>query len=210
MKPSLKKNDFSFVRRATLTFALVTLLSGALLGGSWYALNQQIDNRNAALAQRDQAVTQHQEAENETQEIRQFQPKYIGLKERGFIGEEKRLNWIEAIRDSQETRKLLPVAYEIAAQFPFALDPSVTLGEQTLYGSKMTLRMKLWHEMDLFQLLDDLKQKGFYVPTECLLVRSSGAAGNPSSAGLDAECKLVWLTLGAPQSPAALEQAEAQ
>ena len=92
--------------------------------------------------------------------------------------------------------------YSIAARQTLEADPSVSTGGMELRGSVMTLDMKLWHEMDLLNLLDDLKTRGVFVPLECELRRTGAGQENPSPAGLDAQCRLVWLTLDAPQAPA--------
>lgn len=72
----------------------------------------------------------------------------------------------------------------------------------------MRLQMDLLHEMDLLNLLDDLRQAGYFAVQDCSLKRhaAAAAAAGPGSGGvatptLGAECELLWLTLGSAPVP---------
>jgi hypothetical protein len=191
---SFMKNDFPLIRKALIVL-VISLLSGAALVGAGRAfLAKQQDGMNQAQAQRGDALSKRRQAETDKQEIHDYQPKFVTLRERGFVGEERRLDWIEHIKHIRESRKLLPITYEISAQQVFQVDPEVPIGDLELRGSKMKLRMDLLHEGDLLNFLDDLKRKGFYTVQECTIKR---AGTEPESAHLPlvTECAVYWLTL---------------
>ena len=192
---SFVKDDFPLLRKALIVLVASLLLSAALVFAGKAILIKQQDNMNQAQAQRNDANSKLHQAENDKQEIHDYQPKFLTLRERGFVGEERRLDWIEHIKQIRENRKLLPITYEISAQQVFQVDPEVTLGDLELRGSKMKLQMELLHEGDLLNFLDDLKHKGFYTVQECKVKR---AGTEPESAHLPlaAECVIYWLTLG--------------
>lgn len=192
---SFMKDDFPLLRKALIVLIASLLLSAALVVAGRAILLKQQDDMAQAQAQRNNANNKLHQAENDKQEIHDYQPKFVTLRERGFVGEERRLDWTEHIKQIRENRKLLPLSYEISAQQVFQVDPEVALGDLELRGSKMKLQMELLHEGDLFNFLDDLKHKGFYTVQECKVKR---AGMEPESAHLPlaAECVIYWLTLG--------------
>jgi hypothetical protein len=189
------KDDFPLIRKAFIVLIASLLLSAALVGAGRTLRLKQQDSMNQAQAQRSDSNNKLRQAENDKQEIQDYQPRFATLRERGFVGEERRLDWMEYIQRIRESRKLLPIAYEISAQQVFQVGPEVTLGDLELRGSKMKLQMGLLHEGDLLNFLDDLKHKGFYTVQECKVKR---AGTEPESAHLPlaAECVIYWLTLG--------------
>lgn len=190
------KNDVPLIRTALIVFGISLLLSGALVLLSSAVLSKWQGERNQAQAQRNQTREQYKQVGNEKREIEEFQSKFVQLRKRGFIGEEKRLEWLERIRQIQESRKLLPLTYEFSAQQPFQSDPSMPVSDFELRGSKMKLRMHLLHEMDLFNFLDDLKSSTFHTVQACTLKSPDTAPTEPLAARLLAECTLYWPTLG--------------
>lgn len=189
-------NELPLIRLPLLCFAVTLALGGLLVAASAWYLHQ----RNAALAhtqqQRNLAYDKFAHVENEKLEIRDFQPRFIALRNKGLIGEERRLEWVDAIRQIQERRKLLPISYEIEAQQPFKLEAATALGEYQLRGSRMNLHMDLLHEMDLFDFLDELHQRSYYTMQDCSIKRSTTGQNAAIAPTLAADCTLYWLTLG--------------
>lgn len=193
---SFMKNDFPLIRKAFIILVASLLSSAALVGAGKAILIKQQDGMNQAQAQRSDALSKRRQAENDKQEIHDYQPKFVILRERGFVGKERRLDWMENIKHIRESRKLLPITYEISAQQVFQADPEISLGSLELRGSKIQLKMYLLHEGDLLNFLDDLKHKGFYTVQECTVKRAGGMPENLQSPRLTSECTLYWLTLG--------------
>jgi hypothetical protein len=196
-KRSFLRDDFPAIRRASITFLISILVGAAFVFGSAYLLQNRLEANAQAQPLDNQAREKYTRAENEMREIQDFQPIYIQLMAKGVIGEEKRLDWMEEIKHIQEQRTLLPINYEISAQQPFQVDPTFDTGMLELRGSKMLVKMNLWHEMDLLNFLDDLRAKQFYSLHACEIKRS-GTSGNDRklTPRLSAECTLYWITLG--------------
>lgn len=192
---SFMKDDFPLIRKALIILIASLLSSAALVGTGRAILIKQQNGKNQAQSQRNDANNKRRQAETDKQEIHDYQPKFVTLRERGFVGEERRLDWMEHIQHIRESRKLLPIAYEISAQQVFQVDPEITLGDLELRGSKMKLQMDLLHEGDLLNFLDDLKHKGFYTAQECTVKRAGTAPGG-TYLPIAAECVIYWLTLG--------------
>lgn len=192
---SFVRDDFPLIRKALIVLIASLLLSAALVSAGRTILLKQQGEMTLAQMQRNDANSKHRQAENDKQEIQAYQSKFVTLRERGFVGEEKRLDWIEHIQHIRESRKLLPINYEISAQQVFHVDPEVSTGDLELRGSKMKLQMDLLHEGDLLNFLNDLKRKGFYTVQECK-VKRAGAESESAHLPLAAECFIYWLTLG--------------
>lgn len=190
------RDDLPLIRKALITLGVSLALSAAAIGASQTTLHEFRDGMNLAQAQRNEARNKLLQAETERREILDYQPKYIALREREFIGEEKRLDWIEQIRQIREKRKLLPIVYEISAQRPIQANLPMPPLNLELRGSKIRLGMDLLHELDLLNFLDDLKSKGSYTVRECAVKRLAAPSESPRSPRLAAECTLYWLTLG--------------
>lgn len=192
---SFVKDDFPLIRKAFIVLIASLLLSAALVGAGRTIRLKQQDDMTQAQVQRNDANNKLRQAENDKQEIQDYQPRFVTLRERGFVGEERRLDWMEQIQHIRESRKLLPITYEISAQQVFQVGPEVSIGNLELRGSKMKLQMGLLHEGDLLNFLDDLKHKGFYTVQECK-VKRAGAEPESAHLPLAAECVIYWLTLG--------------
>ncbi len=193
---SFLRDDFPVIRKASITLGACIMFAVVLKGGSGFLLSKQQASKVQAQSELAQAQGKYQVAENEKNEIRDFQPKYVQLVRRGFVGEEKRLDAIEHVRHIQESRKLLPITYDISPQQAFQLDASIQTGELELRGSKLVVRMGLLHEMDLLTFLTDLRSKGTFSPQACSFKSSESAKITLLSANLQGECTLYWVTMG--------------
>lgn len=201
--------EFSQVRTALLVFLATLACSvGAIVFSRW-ALHDAQASQTRAQQLRNEARQRYVNVETEKQEIAIYQPQFAVLRERGLIGQENRLEWVEAIRQVQEQRRLLPISYEIAPQQPVVMEPALDLGGYSMRGSRMKLHMELLHEGDLFSLLSDLRARSHYTVQDCSIKRAA-SGGNPAAApdaplapALSADCTLNWLTLTRTAAPPA-------
>jgi hypothetical protein len=216
---------FGQIRTAALTAAAAVIIGVTLVAAT--SLSQQDADQGLQRAQRlrDAAHARYAHVDNEKRDIRNFQQRYVELRQRGLIGEERRLEWVDAIRQVQEDLQLPPLSYEIDPQQPVRLEAALDLGEYQLRGSRMRLHMELLHEMDLFDFFAGLHARGFFAAQDCTLKRLAtanggqpGAPGIPGEAGasgpngpgaptLGADCTLNWITMapaGAGGPPVAL------
>jgi hypothetical protein len=202
--------EFALIRSAVLTAAgAVTIGLTCVLFSGW---RQQAADAELQRVQRvrDTAYSRYAHVDNEKRDIRNFQQRYIELRARGLIGEEKRLEWVDAIRQAQEQQRLLPLSYEIDPQQPVRLESALDLGDYQLQGSRMRLHMDLLHEMDLFNFFADLRERGFFAVQDCAIKRlgviagagglagaagPTGAAGTAAGPTLGADCTLNWITM---------------
>jgi hypothetical protein len=197
-------NEFGLIRTAALTaVAAVTIGMTCVLATGWR--HQDADEALQRVQRvRDAAYSRYAHVDNEKRDIRDFQQRFIELRERGLIGEERRLEWVDAIRQTQERRQLLPLSYEIDPQQPVRLESALDLGEYQLQGSRMRLHMELLHEMDLFNFFADLRERSFFAVQDCSIKRLgavAGAAGALEGPTLGADCTLNWITMAPAVKP---------
>ena len=196
----MKREDLDW---PVLTGALVTLLvsvvvSGALIGGGFYFQKQMLLDFTRNNAQF-QAISQRYLAVDEEEKlIRKFYPRFIELYNKGIIGKEQRLNWLEVLRESGDRIRLPSLSYEIKSQEVYAPQFSASLGRYQLFSSKMALTMQMLHEGDmvsLFQLLD-AHAAGAYSVTECRFSKATPEIDmNPVKGNIVTKCDLNWFTI---------------
>lgn len=200
--------EFALISRPVLAFAATLLLGAAAALLS----REQLDERRADLRHAQQlrsaAFDRFSQVEQEKREMRDYEMPFVALRDQGLIGAERRLEWIDAIRQIRAQRNLLAIDYEFDAQQPLRLDTALALGDYQLLASRMRLHLDLLHEGDLFNFLDDLKQTHYFSVQECSLKRNTLTRGALLAPTLSADCVLHWLTLGrADAAPATVKGA---
>ena len=182
--------------RLSLAAALLMIALGAT--GVHLALasaRQAHAEQAAAQRQRDEIDDKLRRVRSEEAEIKQKSAVFHRLQQRGMIGEEQRLDWVELLKTIRERRRLLELRYEIAPQR--ALD-AITSGALSFYASAMKIELKLLHEEDLTRLLGDLRQQAgpLIRVRSCKLARLPRISGD-IAAPLQADCQIDWITLRA-------------
>lgn len=191
--------DWHFLRAPLLTL-LATLLLGATLVFFTY---QQFNQSRGALKQQQNAL---QEARNRLQKsgdekdrILRYRAAFLALQQHGLVGEEQRINWVDALRAASLQLKMFGVNYQIEAQQAYQ-SPAVTdAGPYRLRQSLMKINMGLLHEEDLPRFMTALAdlQAGFFIIKECDIQRQGSARNETAGVRpyLNADCSLAWLTM---------------
>ena len=130
--------------------------------------------------------------------IKEQYPRFVNLYRRGIVGEEKRLDWVEILKNAAATLKLPGLRYEITSREAYSPAFPLVTGPYQVSTSTMKLELGLLHENDLASLLQDLDEKapGIYTVKECKLTRAQNVvAEKPDDENVKAECDLLWFTL---------------
>ncbi|WP_338849187.1 hypothetical protein V8J88_09565 [Massilia sp. W12] len=193
--PDFMRDDLPHLRKAFM-FAGISLGLSVLFGlGSLFLQDWQAAQKQEAMQARAAAQAKLQEVENEKRAILDSQPEYIKLRKQNIVGEENRLEWIDAVRQIQNEHNFLPVSYEILPQQTLPADPALNLANLELRGSRMGLNMKLLHEMDLYVFLQQLRAQHFFLPLACNIQRIGPTQDNPQPTGMAADCTLLFITM---------------
>ncbi|MCP5150827.1 MAG: hypothetical protein H6983_21630 [Ectothiorhodospiraceae bacterium] len=145
----------------------------------------------------------YQTVDEEERTMATYLPHYRDLEAVGVIGRERRLDWIEALREVARELKLPSVRYDLGSQDRYTPAFKVDSGAYEVYASRMTLNLGLLHEEDLPRLLEVLRERavGLFTVSSCAIERVAPEFGrSPTEANLNARCTLEWLTIRQPET----------
>jgi len=181
---------------ALAAFAL--LLVGIALtwtsGESLRAARQQLA---AAQAERMQNGERLARIAEEEREVKEKIAVYQQMKQLNILGEERRLEWADAMTRIRAQRELLDMRYRVERQKLLVSLPGKPANVD-FYASTMKVELALLHEEDLLRFLADLRNSGnaYYAVKKCTLSRAGSAAtGTGIAPRLRAECDIDLITV---------------
>lgn len=200
----LEKHDWQKLQKPLLALVAAGIVVIPLFGFSQYYSMQQEQALQSQQNLLNAARQRYQSSGAEKEMITEYLPKYQALIAKGFVGEERRIEWVENLREQHKNNKLFGIKYSISHQEKYAPAFLANLGGFTLNRSVMKLELDMLHEGDLLQLTEALSSKNSapYILRDCAITRlnSGGALSNQLVANLHAQCELDWLTLREPAS----------
>jgi hypothetical protein len=188
------------LRKLALPVLAALLLLGAGGGLIWAAdAALKAAQRQAAAAQRERQLSTERLARiaEEEREVKEKINVYQRLKALNIIGEERRLEWADAIARIRAQRELLDVRYRVERQRLLLSAPGKP-GNIDFYASAMRVDLQLLHEEDLLRFLNDLRDSGnaYYSVRNCSMSRTGSAGtGATMAARLRADCSIDLITL---------------
>ena len=199
---SMARQDWRKLRYPLVGLGLALVLVGLLVSfaDQYRQKNEKEFQEQQALL--NQARQKFQSSGLEKDTIIQYLPAYNQLIASGFIGEERRIEWIENLRQIHETHKLFSIDYSIGLQESYKPSFMPNLGNFKLQRSTMKIDLDMLHEGDLIHLLSGLEnQSSPYIVRDCEISRPLGTVidSKTMAANLKAVCEIDWLTLRDPQ-----------
>ncbi len=170
------------------------LVAGLLVWGSQLDAGKAEQERSIATAAKNQIEQRLRQVRTEEQEIRERTQLLQQLQNSGITGDEKRLDWMEMLRETQRELRIPGMSYEFGAQ------TSLDKGEDATYtwfSSPLLLKLRLLHEEDLLNFLARVEKnaRALVIVRSCkLALLPSQANGREVMAQLSAECDMQWLT----------------
>lgn len=192
----LRPADFRKIRNSTVAAVLMAVVGAtSLYFTSDAKKNAQLAQKNSA-RQRAELDTKLKQVRDEESEIKEKSIIFGKLRERGVIGDEQRLEWVELLKSIRDKHQLLELEYEISPQHPLE---GASTNDFAYYASTMKLQLKLLHEEDLLRLLGDLRNqaKALIAVKSCNVSRLAPTPEEraTSHANLAATCEIDWITL---------------
>jgi hypothetical protein len=183
---------------APLAIALALVGAGAALmwsaAGALRSAQAQLVVAQTERRQNNERLARIAEEEREVSEKIDV---YQRLKSLNILGEERRLEWADAITRIRTERELLDLRYIVERQKLLTSAPGKP-GSVDFYASTMKVELALLHEEDLLRFLADLRQSGnaFYAVKKCALTRTGQAvAGATMTPRLRGECDIDLITV---------------
>ncbi len=181
-----------------LLLALVLLATGA--GMIWHArqvLQQSGQDLAAARIERVQARDRLSKIAEEEREVKANIEVYRQLRTLGIIGDERRLEWVDAMARIRASRELLDLRYSVERQKLLQSAPGKPANVD-FFSSTMKVELALLHEGDLLGFLSDLRGSGnaYYSVQKCAITRTGQAAtGANLVPRLRASCAIDLITI---------------
>ncbi len=179
-------------------FGLAIAVSAGLVFSSYWFKSSHANTRDGNF----ERLQSLQETENNTRKsgkiYNNFYGKYKKLDNSGFLGEERRLQWIETLRQASTDEALHDIEYNISEQRPYNGHLFVAQEQFTVQQSEMELKFGLSHEGKLLAFLRLLEQgdKGVFDIQQCTIKPAFTQTGiKPWDANITANCHLNWYTL---------------
>ncbi len=179
-------------------FALlaVLLIGLAIAAGVWSTggTGKARVERDAAAARKLETEKRLGRVRTEEQEIKARTQQFQQMELAGMIGQEKRLEWTELLRDLQRRLRLPGMNYEFGPQVPLE---SLAGADYAFYSSQLKIQLRVAHEEDLLNFVGQLQKeaKALVVLRGCKLSRLPGGSTARDAAQLAGECTMEWITL---------------
>ncbi|MBI1174935.1 MAG: hypothetical protein GC139_06685 [Sideroxydans sp.] len=194
------KSDLPHIKWGLLALLLASGASGAaiLFSQNFLAGSQQA--HKTAERQLTEARRNLSAATDDQQNMASYAQEYSILLKRNIIGNEQRLDWVDALERLRHRNFVLDFSYNISPQHSYQPPVSLDPGNFNLNRSDMTLSFDLLHTGQLVNFFNALQadSKGWFMLDGCSITRIAGTINNSgpgTTPQLKAECKGGWLTL---------------
>jgi hypothetical protein len=181
-----------------LLIALALIACGvALLRVADTSLKGEKARLAAASAERKQNAERLARIAEEEREVKEKLDVYQQLKAINVLGEERRLEWADAIARIRTQRELLDLRYRVERQQLLVSVPGKPANVD-FFSSTMHVNLALLHEEDLLRFLSDLRASGnaFYSVKRCQISRfGPPAAAANLTPRLRADCEINLITI---------------
>lgn len=199
---NLSKQDWNKLRYPIIFLGIALIVATLLVG---YAEKRRDDQQQAMMQQEsqlNQARQRYQASGQEREVITQYLPLYQQLIQDGFIGEERRLEWVDGLRTIHQQNKLFGINYTIETQQEYKPTFAMNVGPFNLQRSIMKLELAMLHEGDLLTLINalDAQQTTPFIVRDCEVTRTGATNTSTFGPNLRADCELDWLTIREPQA----------
>lgn len=195
---TLTRRDLRKLALPLAAMLALLLVAGLLAWNTQSDAAQAERERSAAIAARNQIDQRLRQVANEEQEIKERAHLLQRLQGTGIAGEERRLDWMELLRDTQRDLRLPGMKYEFGVQT--TLDGG-KLATDGWYASPLRIQFRLLHEGDLLNFLARIQKdaSALVIVRACKLGPLPGQSDTRATmAQLGAECEMQWLTVRRP------------
>ncbi|TDI74012.1 MAG: hypothetical protein E2O82_04780 [Betaproteobacteria bacterium] len=184
--------------RGLLIISVLTLVLGAIIAYvSNGVLIEAQQSKITADREWSEAHRKLERTKSEKEDLQGYYHQYQNLVEQNVIGQERRLDWIEAIEKIRNKLNIFSVKYKLEPQETLNFETVTTNNSFDLHRSNMTLDFSLLHEGQLLNFLDTLSKeaKGMYLLESCTITRNDFVRQLRFIPNLQAKCTLGWITL---------------
>ena len=201
---NLGLRDIPALGQPLIVFGAILALGAAGIVYTGKLIKQGRADLAAAQVQLKEANERVARSGEEVDTLRRYIGPYQQLERLGIVGEEQRLNWIDALRVANIDAQLYGVDYEVGSQMPYSFAEEVNAGGLAVQQSMMKVKLGLLYETDLLTFFRVLAQQnvGAFAVNQCSLQRLTSDVSKPlNQPTLRAECDVAWVTIPPPAAP---------
>jgi hypothetical protein len=188
------------LRKLLLPVLAVLLAIGAGAALIWFS-ERSVDAAQRSLvtarAERTEDTQRLARIAEEEREVKEKLEVYRQLRQLNVLGEERRLEWADAIARIRTERELLDLRYRVERQKLLVSLPGKPAAVD-FYASPMKVELAMLHEGDLLRFLADLRASGnaYHSVRKCSVVRTgAGAGGAVIAPRLRGDCEIDLITI---------------
>ena len=201
----LNPQDLRKLRNPLIAMGVALMLMTLLVA---YAAQRKQQAQTLLETQKNQLNQAHQHYQTSGMEkdtIVKYLPRYQKLIDHSFIGEERRIEWVDDLRTIHQQNKLFGINYSIGAQEQYKPAFTLNTGPFILHRSIMKIELSMLHEGDLLTMIDAFLARDAtpFMPRECVITRLTDITRNKLAPNLLANCELDWITISEPQAAGA-------
>lgn len=195
-------NQFEFLGKVIKGHALILLATALLSAAALWTSNAYKSARETRLLQARSELSatreNYRQAVDAGDIMKTSQQQYRQLQQRGFVGDEPRLLWIESLRSTGHAHHLYSLQYNLHQRHALQLADFENAEHYQLYVSQMQLNLELAHEVDLIRYFADLDRDrpGVYQLRGCtlstLFTNGDISLDKPN---IKASCDMAWYTV---------------
>jgi len=194
---TLTREELKQLALPLLAAAALLAAGAALIVSGGEALRSSNTRFAVAQAERRQNAERLARIAEEEREVSEKLDVYQRLKQLNILGEERRLEWADAINRIRVQRELLDLRYRVERQKLLVSAPGKP-GNVDFFASSMRVELELLHEEDLLRFLADLRDSGnaYYSVKKCTVSRTGQAvSGATMTPRLHAACDIDLVTI---------------
>jgi hypothetical protein len=194
------RDDWKKIRTPAVIFSLAFILMGSLVYFAHLRKEASVFALRNQKAQLQEATRRYQLSGAEKNSIIKYLPQYQQLINKGVVGEERRLEWVDALRNVHKNQKLFTIKYGIGAQELYKPIFSINSGQFKITRSLMKLELAMLHEGDLLILFDSFTEQKTspFIVRQCEITRQNANIGSSLTPNMLAKCELDWITIHEP------------
>jgi hypothetical protein len=194
---TLTRDELRRLALPLLIAAALLAVGAAIIYSAGEGMRMAQASLGVAQSERRQNAERLARIAEEEREVNQKMDVYKQLKALNILGEERRLEWADAINRIRVQRELLDVRYRVERQKLLSSAPGKPANVD-FFASTMRIDLQLLHEEDLLRFLADLRDSGnaYYAVKKCAITRTGQAVGGTTmTPRLQASCDIDLITI---------------
>ena len=190
--------DWSYMKPSLVITGVLILFAMGIAFSSWIYLTNHEDGASRQYQEMLEANSKLSDILDDKRLFNSYFDRYQTLVDSGVIGNEQRLEWVDAVKSRIEVLKLPELFYKIKPQKKFE-SPDIAQSEGvSVTQSQIELTFGIYHTEDLIDLLSEMERQiagAFYVES-CKLTRiEKRFSFFKDNTNMKAVCNINWFTL---------------